>query len=243
MLSNVRAYGSPLKDVPKVFQADREIVLAACRQDGRGLEHACTELKADKEIVLVTVQEKGWAPEYASAELQADKEVVLVAASSYPDALKYAKGGLGQDKECLVAAKVWDRSYKPSSPSVSKIVRSTRFSLEANSRSQATRRFAVLLNENDYIQKGNFSVYSPNAFGKDTCDPEWTDFSWPCRGTFDTCRNEEALKRGVPQTASCWRYSFRYQLEEAKRTDGCMIQLVECVGGRYSTMSWEGSRH
>jgi hypothetical protein len=38
------------------------------------------------------------------------------------------------------------------------------------------------------------------------------------------------LKKGAPQTASCWRYSFRHQLEEAKVTDGCMIELVEVVG-------------
>jgi hypothetical protein len=154
-------------------------------------------LQADKEFVLAACRHNGWAVEYASAELQTDKEVVLVAASSYyPDAFKYAKGGMRQHKDCLVAAKVWDSSYEPSRPSVSTIVLSTRFSLDANSKSQATR-FAVMLKENEYIRNGQFSVYSPNAFGKDPCDPEWKDVSWPCRGTFDTRRKEEASKKEV----------------------------------------------
>jgi hypothetical protein len=211
------------------LKADKEFISAACRQNGRSLQFASPKLKSDKEVVLAAVQQYGPALEHASAELQADKEIVSAAASSYPDALKYAKGGLGQDKECLVAAGLWDSSYEPSSPLVSKIVLSTRFSLEANSTSQPTR-FAVLLKENDFIRRGNFSVYSPNAFAKGTCDPEWTRASGPCRGTYDTCRKEDGLKKGAPQTASCWRYSFRHQLEEAKRTDGCMIQLVERLG-------------
>jgi hypothetical protein len=129
----------------------------------------------------------------------------------------------------LVAAKVWDSSYQPAprrfkSP---KIVLSTRFSLKAASQSQATE-FAVLLKEDEYIRKGDFSVYSPNAVAKHTCDPEWTSSSWPCRGTFETCQKEDdALKSGKPQPESCWRYSFRYQLETARASQGCMIQLIE----------------
>jgi hypothetical protein len=247
VLAAVQQYGWALQFASAELRSDREVVSEACRQNMWALEYAGTEtkaafqhegcplacvppeLRADREFVLAACYQNGRLLEYASVELQADKEVVMAAASSYPDALKYAKGGLGQDKECLVAAKVWDRSYEPSSPFVSKIVLSTRFSLEGGySRSQATT-FAVMLKENDYIRNGNFSVYSPNAFAKDTCDPEWTRASWPCRGTFDTCRKEDTLKKVVPQTASCWRYSFRHQLEEAKRTDGCMIQLVERV--------------
>lgn len=80
-----------------------------------------------------------------------------------------------------------------------------------------------------YIAHGNFVVYSPNAFSKGTCDPIWTDPSWPCRGTYFSCQKGKAYKAGVPRLGAdcCWRYSFRYHLREASRLDGCMIQVVD----------------
>ena len=96
------------------------------------------------------------------------------------------------------------------------------------------------------LQNGNFKVYAPNAFDKKTCDPEWTNFDWPCRGTKDTCmgwlnnNNEDdgggdldsrymnvLTKDGHPTDDCCWRYSFRSQLQEAKETGGFMLQLVQ----------------
>ena len=86
-----------------------------------------------------------------------------------------------------------------------------------------------------------FVIYSPNAFNKGTCDPEWTRLEWPCRGTYETCRKESHLKSGLPQPKQCcWRYSFRYHLQEAKEqtNQGFMIQIVELrqIGG---TMSYD----
>ena len=76
-------------------------------------------------------------------------------------------------------------------------------------------------------------VYSPNAFDKKTCDPEWTNLDWPCRGTDETCAYHNVLtKDGKPTNDCCWRYSFRSQLQEATDTGGFMLQLVET--GEYS---------
>lgn len=83
------------------------------------------------------------------------------------------------------------------------------------------------------ISGGNaaFVVYSPNAFNKGTCDPKWTDRTHLCRGTFDTCKKSPELKTGPPlregSTDQCWRYSFRYHLEEAREADGMMVQVVD----------------
>ena len=172
------------------------------------------------------------ALQHASDDLRGDKEVVLTAVKSDSESLKFALNGLNQDPECLIAAKLWDENYESNGQitpiDATKIVLSTRFSLNARSSSTATQ-FTKELKLHPYIRDGDFVVYSPNAFSKGTCDPEWTRLEWTCRGTYKCCKMvEESLKTGVPQPGCCWRYSFRYQLEEAKRTEGFMIQLVDC---------------
>jgi hypothetical protein len=135
----------------------------ACRQDGTALEYASDTLKANKEVVLAACRQCGLTLQYAPDELKADKNVVMTAASSDPRSLRFAMGGLNQDRDCLVAAvRSWDSSYQPApmhfkSP---EIVLSTTFSLNAN--------FTILLKENEYIRKGDFSVYSPNAVANHT---------------------------------------------------------------------------
>ena len=74
---------------------------------------------------------------------------------------------------------------------------------------------------------------SPNAYGKGTCDDQWTRLTWPCQGTTETCQCVVVSKAGdvgdggIPLPECCWRYSFRYQLEQAKRSNGFMLQIVE----------------
>jgi hypothetical protein len=48
-----------------------------------------------------------------------------------------------------------------------------------------------------------------------------------CRGTFESCAKDPILKSGEPKGNSCWRYSFRCQLEEAKLANGLMVQVIE----------------
>jgi hypothetical protein len=40
---------------------------------------------------------------------------------------------------------------------------------------------------------------------------------------------DPSLKIGIPQANCCWRYSYRFHLEEAKRTNGFVIQVVEAT--------------
>lgn len=71
-------------------------------------------------------------------------------------------------------------------------------------------------------------VYSPNAFNKSTCDPQWTSRAWPCRGTLSCCERPSRTDAGVPIEAECcWRFSFRYHLQEANKLDGFMIQVAD----------------
>ena len=113
---------------------------------------------------------------------------------------------------------------------VARIALSTKFSLGEYTHSSVTR-FTKCLNDHPYFGgSGKFKIYSPNAFSKDTCDPEWTRMEWICRGTHDTCKKDASLKTGAPQLASCWRYSFRWHLEEAQKTNGFMLQVVDLQG-------------
>ena len=183
----------------------------------------------DKDVVLAAVRQNGIMLRDAPDSMKGDKDVVLAAVSNKPDVLKFALNGLNQDKDCLIAAGLWDDRYDSLQRDESRplIVMSTRFSLDETSNPTATQ-FTTLLKQHPYIQTCRFVVYSPNAFNKTSCDPNWTDISWPCRGTKETCSKIDVDdEMGVPTTNCCWRYSFRHRLVEAKARNGFMLQLVE----------------
>ena len=212
------------------LRQDKDVVMAAISRRGQALRYASDELRASKDIVLAAVSNDGLALQYALDEMKADKDVVLAAVANKPEALKYAMGGLKQDHDCWIAAKLWKKGdiVRKYSPDCVRIPLSTKYSLDEQSRSCATK-FTALLNKAYFFREGGqFLIYSPNAFSKDSCDPCWTRMEWPCRGTFQTCRiADQSLKTGIPNDRSCWRYSYRYHLEEAKRTNGFMIQVVD----------------
>ena len=56
---------------------------------GEALEYASSALRADREVVLAAVRQNGWALEHASAALQADVEVATAAVRSSGDALQW----------------------------------------------------------------------------------------------------------------------------------------------------------
>ena len=54
------------------------------------LIYTSEELRADKEVVMAAVKNDGFALEYASEELKADREVVMAAVKNDGDALYFA---------------------------------------------------------------------------------------------------------------------------------------------------------
>jgi hypothetical protein len=60
--------------ISEELKKDKEVVLAAVKQDGYALQYASEELKKDKEVVLAAVKQNGYALKYASEELKKDKE-------------------------------------------------------------------------------------------------------------------------------------------------------------------------
>ena len=72
-----------------------ETIRAAKWQEVPALVRDAAEgLKGDREVVLAAVKQNGYALEYAAEELKEDREVALVAVTQDGDALEYGAEGL-----------------------------------------------------------------------------------------------------------------------------------------------------
>ncbi len=228
-------HASILEEASDDIKADRQFILKAVQKSAFALEHAPDKLKADKEVVLAAVQQNGYVLVQDSSEtLRSDKEVVVAAVKQEPTALKFALGGLNQDPGCLKAAGLFDDNYDTLRlRNAPRIVLLTKFSLGEKTTSYATK-VALLMKKNPYFasyeEKSILcfkSSYSPNAWDKNTCDLKWTDITFPCRGTKETCKKYE-FKDNLPvEKECCWRSSYRYQLMRGKETGGFMVQVAE----------------
>jgi len=84
------------------LKGDKEVVVAALKQDGRALQFASEELKGDREVVVAAVKQNGCALEYASEELKGDKEVVVAAVEQDGYALQFATNEIFGDDDVFV---------------------------------------------------------------------------------------------------------------------------------------------
>ena len=78
---------------------DREVVMAAVKQNGRALARASLELRGFRAVVLEAVKQDGTALKYVSDELRGDREVVLKAVKQSGLALGFASANLRGDQE------------------------------------------------------------------------------------------------------------------------------------------------
>ena len=104
VLAAVKQDGSVLEFADDIFKKDKEIVLAAVKQDGGALQYADDIFKKDKEIVLEAVKASGYTLQYADDSLKKDKEIVLAAVKQYANALEHADDSLKKDKEIVLIA-------------------------------------------------------------------------------------------------------------------------------------------
>ena len=104
VLAAVKQNGVALKFASEELRQDKEVVMAAVKQEEWALKYASEDLKGDKEFMMAAVTQEGVALEYASEELQGDKEVVLAAVTQNGVALEYASEDLQGDKEFMMAA-------------------------------------------------------------------------------------------------------------------------------------------
>jgi len=213
------------------LKSDGEIVLAAVKSRGYALQFASDTLKSDGEIVLAAVKDEGDALQYAADNLRSDKEVVHAAVKQRGAALQYAKDGLNQDPEFLKAAGLFDEEEHKEYARTEKATLSVKFSLAEQSTPYATE-FAKFMKSDDFLK--NFKTYNPNAWCKDSCDPDFTDINHPCRGSLHTCgflesQNLDSVTKR-PCKKTCWRFAFRFHQQESKDTNGFMIQVEEQSG-------------
>merc|ERR1712008_409199 len=126
--------------------------------------------------------------------------------------------------DCLKTAGIWYEVMPDTFPRPEKVTLSVKFSLAETSTPYATQ-FALALKRDPLLKQ--FDTYNPNAWCKDSCDPDFTTFQHPCRGTLKTCPmspQQNLTADGKPCQTSCWRVAFRYHQERSKDTGGFMVQ-------------------
>jgi len=103
-LDMVSIAGMQLAVVPPRLRGDRDISLAAVRQNGAALEYVTDELQADVDVVLTAVRDDGLALRFAAIELRVHREVVLAAVTQNGKALQYAGADLRRDRDLVFVA-------------------------------------------------------------------------------------------------------------------------------------------
>ena len=96
--------GWDLEFASEDLKRDREIVMAAVKQDFRALEFASDTLKRDRDILMAAVKQGGNALKFASEDLQKDRKIVMAAVNQNGWALRFASDILQKDREIVMAA-------------------------------------------------------------------------------------------------------------------------------------------
>merc|ERR1719443_805986 len=104
--SNCQHYAEDLRQFLMTGQrkADRELVLAAVKQNKEALLYAEEELRADRDFMLAVVKQNGLALQYTTDALRADRQVVLAAVTQSGWSLKYAAEELKADCNLVLTA-------------------------------------------------------------------------------------------------------------------------------------------
>jgi hypothetical protein len=100
-LEAVKSNGFELKNVEEQFQNDKEIVIAAIRQNPNALEYASIDLKGDEDIVKPAIFSRGQLLSFVSEKLKNNKKIVLIAVTNDQNALQYASAELKRDTNLL----------------------------------------------------------------------------------------------------------------------------------------------
>lgn len=96
--------GSVLAHAPPIFQADKDLVLAAVTNCCRAIRYASEILKDDEQVILAAISHSGLAFNLASKRLKGSREFVLKAVQLNGMALQFASDNLQDDKEIAIKA-------------------------------------------------------------------------------------------------------------------------------------------
>jgi hypothetical protein len=95
---------SPLQNADVTIKRNKDVVLAAIRQNVEALDYADDNLKHDRDFVLAAVGQNAKALYYADESLKKDKNFVLAAVRKNGRALCYANQIYRQDMDVVLAA-------------------------------------------------------------------------------------------------------------------------------------------
>jgi len=106
VLAAVKKNGLALDVASKECKADKEIVLAAVKQDSDAFSYVdnFNRMWHDKHFVLQMVGMQGSALQFANVTLTEDREVVMAAILNKGSALQYADASFKADKDVALAA-------------------------------------------------------------------------------------------------------------------------------------------
>lgn len=94
-----------LRDLPKRWRSDSELIKAAVRRNLYELEFASPSLRADASIIRLVLETHGTGLEYASAALQDNEELVRLSLERFvdylPHQLKFASPRLRDNEEIV----------------------------------------------------------------------------------------------------------------------------------------------
>ena len=88
-----------IKNASSQLRQDKDVILAAVKQDRRALAYASDDLKNDRQVVLAAVEINVSAFEFASPQLKADKAMVQMVIEKDRRALQFASPQLQEDFE------------------------------------------------------------------------------------------------------------------------------------------------
>ncbi len=104
VLAAVKQNETTLHYVDESFKKDQEIVLVAVKRCGNMLHHVDESFKKDREIVLAAVKQQFRILQFIDESLKKDREIVLAAVKQDGRALQYAAESLKKDRKLVLAA-------------------------------------------------------------------------------------------------------------------------------------------
>jgi len=221
VLMAVKKNGCVLQFASEQLHNAVECELAAVQCAPLALAFTSGKTQGKRSVVLEAVTKDGNTLQFAADDLRMDKKIVLAAVRTTPSSLRFAMDDMSQDRDCLYATGLYDTN-QVRTLSLPTIV----MSCKLNSNNHSTL-FGIFMKENDFFKK--FEIYQTNPWSVSSCDPKLTSYTWPCRGTSDTCGTIHKRNGNLQEDECCWRYTTRCRLEKAKVNGGIVIQVSEWI--------------
>jgi len=218
--------GYPLYQASEGMRNNKKVVLEAVKCHAGALEYASEGIQDDKAFVLEALVQNGEALQYPSQRLRGDRDCVLRAVQTTPGSARFAAEGLVQQDLSIMQNVVptWTRVSNQPGKRAEKGILSVKFSLAETSTPYATTIASEL---KKHLIVGEFELYFPSLFNKNSCDPDFTDMDHPCRGTTETCQMAQVEALEIPDPKKRWDRTYVEESLKAARSDPLYLRKVK----------------